>query len=351
MGGTLTKRLSNRALIGLLALFLPALILLGSRLHGSWTSPPQIGESHFVERVGLAGRFSGPLPGGLERFLTFLGSSLGDDQGGSVGTDNHITRGQRQKGYDALMRLLIAFSANMMLLGLVLAPLISGHEQETSEKTFGSITWAASLSVFGLWLLASEVIALALRGFALEMMQPINLILLSQALSYIVGFALLMPAWNLKARKSGGGVDWKLVAGGYIFLLMLLPLIEWLLTKLTGVAPNSLLSLVPYFRGLSNYQGGLLVFIALVVGPVFEELLFRGWLLIGLESSLGSTKALLLSSILFAMAHGNIWALPISFLFSLVVGWCALKTRSLTTSIVLHALWNATTLCWVYASI
>lgn len=92
----------------------------------------------------------------------------------------------------------------------------------------------------------------------------------------------------------------------------------------------------------TTWSGGLTVLLALViVAPVTEELLFRGWLLRDLEARYGTTPALLWSSLIFGLAHLQASAIVYASLAGLVLGAVALRTRSTLGSIALHAGVNA----------
>jgi membrane protease YdiL (CAAX protease family) len=65
----------------------------------------------------------------------------------------------------------------------------------------------------------------------------------------------------------------------------------------------------------------------------------------------GKTPSLVVASLLFALVHQNFWGWPVSFVFGLISGVITLRTSSIATSIGVHALWNATTLGWVYLNL
>ncbi|PZD72342.1 hypothetical protein C1752_03929 [Acaryochloris thomasi RCC1774] len=86
------------------------------------------------------------------------------------------------------------------------------------------------------------------------------------------------------------------------------------------------------------------LFIAVVlVGPLFEELLFRGFMIPGIaRSSLGPTGAVLISSGIWAVIHlqYNLFFMGILFGFGLLLGIAQLKTRSLYLPLAMHSLNN-----------
>lgn len=87
----------------------------------------------------------------------------------------------------------------------------------------------------------------------------------------------------------------------------------------------------------------LMVFAALVVAPVCEEVLFRGHLHTVLKRYCGIWPAALASSLVFACAHGNLTAALPLFLFGLVLVMLYEKTGSLWLPVASHFLFNAAT--------
>lgn len=96
-------------------------------------------------------------------------------------------------------------------------------------------------------------------------------------------------------------------------------------------------------RLILTLEHGELVVAALVavfLGPLIEELLFRGFLQGFLEPHLGLRGALVATSAVFASLHG-LAGLPILFVLSLFLGWLQQRTRSLWVPWFAHALNNA----------
>jgi membrane protease YdiL (CAAX protease family) len=84
-----------------------------------------------------------------------------------------------------------------------------------------------------------------------------------------------------------------------------------------------------------------LVLVVVCLGPLVEELLFRGVLLSALLQRWSSTAAIGLSSLAFALAHlpGLSWqlfALPDLLLLALALAWLRLRSGSIWPSVVAH---------------
>ena len=124
-----------------------------------------------------------------------------------------------------------------------------------------------------------------------------------------------------------------------------------------AVAIGLLLRLVPVPESLAKGLGDLLlldgkpfvvVFALFALTPaICEELLFRGLLLSGLRK-LGPTAAVVISALLFGLAHASVYRLlPTAFLGA-VIGTTRLRTRSILPGMIIHALNNGLALALLY---
>jgi membrane protease YdiL (CAAX protease family) len=97
------------------------------------------------------------------------------------------------------------------------------------------------------------------------------------------------------------------------------------------------------FEGLVEdpWAGFLAVFL---IAPITEELLFRGIVLRGFLLNYSVRKAIILSSLLFALIHMNIWQAPAAFILGVVFAWWRLHTGSLLPCLYGHALHNGLSL-------
>jgi len=188
----------------------------------------------------------------------------------------------------------------------------------------------------------SEAIAAAVDS-------PLNLALVQAAATGVL-FIVAFP----HRRREGGlleSVEVRPLVGGIVALCFLagafmqLPLAE-VGNLVQEVWPLSFEELARRYR-LANpktwWAGMSILFAVVIVAPVTEELLFRGWLLQDLKEPYGKTPALIWSSLLFGMVHlgGGVSALVYATLGGLVLGAVALRTKSTLASIAMHAGVNA----------
>ena len=81
-------------------------------------------------------------------------------------------------------------------------------------------------------------------------------------------------------------------------------------------------------------------FVIAVLAPVCEEVVFRGAVLRALLRY-RPWVAIVLSSLCFALVHGNPAQMPHAFLMGLLLGWLFVRTHSVLPGIVLHVVNNA----------
>ena len=103
------------------------------------------------------------------------------------------------------------------------------------------------------------------------------------------------------------------------------------------------------FQSVNGNFGLILAFISLVVlPPIAEEIIFRGYLFSGLRTKIKFIYAALLTSLIFAMPHlieskdgGILWIAGLdTFILSMVSSALREKTRSLWSSMLLHSFKN-----------
>jgi membrane protease YdiL (CAAX protease family) len=129
-------------------------------------------------------------------------------------------------------------------------------------------------------------------------------------------------------------------------VLMVLPLValaSWLLQAVWSDpgGTNPLLDMVLSTSDL--WALASFAFTAVVLAPLFEETLFRGVLLPVVGRQLGPPAAVVISALIFAIAHLSLAELvPLSVL-GVGLGLLRWQTGRLAACVCLHALWNGLT--------
>lgn len=125
-------------------------------------------------------------------------------------------------------------------------------------------------------------------------------------------------------------IGWTLVAGiSAIF-------ISDFIASLTDFLPNWLEST------FSNIEGSWLGVLAIaIIGPILEEMLFRGAVTTELQRRYSPQKAILFSALIFGIFHINPAQVLNAFLLGLLLAWLFYKTHSLIPGILIHILNNS----------
>ena len=93
---------------------------------------------------------------------------------------------------------------------------------------------------------------------------------------------------------------------------------------------------------------GMFFFTAAVAAPVFEEILFRGFLLPSLTRYMPIWGAIGLSSLIFSAAHLSFSeVLPLTVLGA-ILGFAYVRSQNLLSSILLHSTWNSVTMLGLF---
>jgi membrane protease YdiL (CAAX protease family) len=233
---------------------------------------------------------------------------------------------------------------------------------EESHKNLGSPlrVIAGTVGIF----LISQVIAAFIAGIGISLFKPHSQISLDNSIAgqfvYILiaeGLAAGLTIWLVRRRGLGLGIIglgrkpvwgdlFKAAIGFAVFYIILIA---------ASLAVNALspeLTSQQQDIGFNNIHGGLqnaLAFISLVIiPPIGEEVLVRGYLYSGLRRVWRFWPALLVTSLLFGLAHLEfgtggpvVWAAALdTFLLSVVLVFLREKSGALYAGILVHMLNN-----------
>ncbi|MBT9314296.1 CPBP family intramembrane glutamic endopeptidase [Leptothoe spongobia] len=136
--------------------------------------------------------------------------------------------------------------------------------------------------------------------------------------------------------------------GGYVVALPLMIAISALNQKIwQGQGGNN--PLLQTVLQESDAIALLLFFLtAAVAAPLFEEVLFRGFLLPSLTRYMPVWGAILLSSFIFASAHLSLSEVIPLTLLGAILAWVYTRSRNLLSSMLIHSLWNSATLLGLF---
>ena len=96
---------------------------------------------------------------------------------------------------------------------------------------------------------------------------------------------------------------------------------------------------ITMFEDASDTSLALLAFSVAILTPFAEELLFRGFILGMLLKRYSDIQSIVISSLIFAIAHEPI-AMVLAFGGGLLYGWLRVRTGSILPGMIAHAIWN-----------
>ncbi len=85
----------------------------------------------------------------------------------------------------------------------------------------------------------------------------------------------------------------------------------------------------------------LAMFVSVIIAPVVEEIVFRGALYRAFERLSAGWIAVIVSAVLFAIAHVNPMHMAYAFVLGILLGMIRLKSKSIIPCIALHFVYNA----------
>jgi len=111
-----------------------------------------------------------------------------------------------------------------------------------------------------------------------------------------------------------------------------------LVSMIDELLPEGLSLLENYGEAMEGFSTPSGIIYVVLIGPIFEELIFRGAVL-GALRRYGDNFAILFSSLLFGFYHAIILQIPFGFVMGLLLGYAATRW-SMRTTIALHIIVN-----------
>jgi len=91
---------------------------------------------------------------------------------------------------------------------------------------------------------------------------------------------------------------------------------------------------------LAGVEGMWHLLNSIIVAPLIEELLYRGFLYAGLVPLLGIRPSIVLTAVVFALAHPYWFNWPAIFLLGIGLGHARSKTGSIWSGFFAHSIYN-----------
>lgn len=154
-------------------------------------------------------------------------------------------------------------------------------------------------------------------------------------ISMVLGYAILLICGRLRRWPVG---EWLSLRGMFSPIRLLM---GYLLMWCVSIAIEPVASLLPGDQSALG-GGGWLLFSAVLLAPIFEESVFRGYLGGILRRAYGGIVAWIVMAVAFGVVHLIPSVIVSATMVGLVLGFFYLRYRSLGLVIMLHAMNNAT---------
>ena len=210
------------------------------------------------------------------------------------------------------------------------------------------------ISAVGVPLVALPLVASVTAGLESPRREAVTVVI-NYSVMALPSLLILWRQLNALPRDQapqGGWLQWRLrpwpgaissAVAGWLMVTPVVVVTGWLLVRLVGDpgGSNPLLELV--LGSKDPLALFLLGWTAVVLAPLFEETIFRGALLPVLAKRWGTAGGVVLSALLFALAHISIGELAPLTVLGVGLALLRVSTGRLLPSVLMHALWNAIT--------
>jgi len=212
--------------------------------------------------------------------------------------------------------------------------------------------WMGGLILFLGYFVGSMLVGFAgIAGkfiFRLDFMQAPWFMMISNA----VVFCLMIAAFDfiVVRQKTGKKLNFNFSPTNIYTYLLIFPMMLGMMfigEFITSQIPTTGPFFGEFYQFFERLMAGfiidpvVMVIMAVIMAPVFEEIIFRGIIQKGLiNNGVKPWKAILLASVLFGLIHGNPWQFVGATLLGCVLGVVYYKTKSLLLPMLLHGFNN-----------
>ncbi|MFH1453436.1 MAG: type II CAAX endopeptidase family protein [Armatimonadota bacterium] len=213
------------------------------------------------------------------------------------------------------------------------------------EKLNEEISLRKAFLIFILWDFLHIGAGLALYVMGLKSITIINIVAVYAVISFFVLF-LIFKSMGIQFLQTEGGLFRDILwgFGGYCAILPVMlaaAIVNYIIFSGMDISSNPVFKLM---GGNNTPLDNILLFLMVVIlGPLVEEIVFRGCLFTAFRKHFGFVFSLFLVSFLFAFIHGDLFALIPIFCIGFILGIVYEYTGSVRASFVTHALWNLNT--------
>jgi CAAX protease family protein len=166
----------------------------------------------------------------------------------------------------------------------------------------------------------------------------------------VLAWAIRRANWRVRDYLALYRPRWDVVVRSVLYFSIFVAA-EVTVTSVLGIGQEDEQLMIDAYRA-AKLAGTLPVFwlTLVVIAPIAEEIVFRGFLYRGwAHSPLGMTGAIALTSVLFGLLHIQYTWIGIVFcaLSGLLFGWARWRSGTTTLPILLHVLFNLTSMTYI----
>lgn len=196
----------------------------------------------------------------------------------------------------------------------------------------GLLTWAIANRLAGAWTATNDFIVLVV----------------AEVYFAIVGALMLAFGGPVALRDRLGfrytsARDLLLAVGVEILILLAVVLVYFLLTPVFGPPQRTAIQILRQATDVTRLSSpdpflvGFILLRVVLLSALGEELLFRGALYGWVRRRLPATPTVLLTALLFGLAHPSVLLFPFPFLYGIGAGWVRERTGSTLNTALMHA--------------
>ena len=212
--------------------------------------------------------------------------------------------------------------------------------------------WQGTLALIGGMIVGSSIVAIAnvISIFALkENLQYQDFYLLIANAAGFLG-AIFAFDYFIARPQTGKNLNFNFSptnAGTYLLIFPMMLGMMFIAEFITGQIPITGPFFGKYYEFFSRLMEQMtndkatMIVLAVIMAPIFEEIVFRGIIQKGLiNKGMNPATAIIISSVVFGLVHGNPWQFVGAVLLGCVLGLVYHKTKSLLLPVLLHAFNN-----------
>lgn len=220
--------------------------------------------------------------------------------------------------------------------------------------------WQGALALVGGLVIGSSIIAIINVFFIFVFKENLQYKEFYLIIANAAGFlgAIFAFDYFIVRQQTGRNLNFNFSPTNFVTHLLIFPMMFGMMFIAEFIAAQIPIT-GPFFGDFYQYFSRMmqqmssdqatLVLLAVIMAPIFEEIVFRGIIQKGLlNKGVKPWKAILISAVVFGLVHGNPWQFVGAVLLGSVLGLVYYKTKSLLLSILLHAFNNLISSLLIY---